>query len=62
MWKTTCRECRWTSGSRLIKNAAEIVGECHTEDHPGHNVTLSRELSIRDSTVDYDPVAEDETA
>ncbi len=41
MWKTTCDECGWNSGERFLKEGAEVLGELHEIDHPGHTVTLT---------------------
>jgi len=38
MWTTACRNCGWTSGKCVIKDAA--LGQLHEQDHPGHGVVL----------------------
>ncbi len=42
MWKIVCRHCSWTSGNRTIKEAADVLGKLHCEDHVGHAVVLTR--------------------
>jgi hypothetical protein len=38
MWMTICRQCGWTSGERILQDAAESMGKLHAEDHAGHTV------------------------
>ncbi len=42
MWRTECQQCKWTSGDRITKEAADILGELHVQDNPGHVVTIKR--------------------
>ena len=58
MWQVTCRNCRWTSGNRIIKNAAEILGRLHEEDDPGHAVELKEVSTFKTGTESPEP-AED---
>ncbi len=44
MWVAACTECSWTSGKRVAKEAAEIMGEIHQEDYPGHIVKTQEAL------------------
>ncbi len=38
MWETRCQQCGWTSGERVLMEAADVLGEIHEMDHPGHRV------------------------
>jgi hypothetical protein len=40
MWTAACGDCEWTSGKRITKAAAEVMGQLHEEDHPGHSVVI----------------------
>ncbi len=35
MWETRCQQCGWTSGERVLMEAADVLGEIHEMDHPG---------------------------
>ena len=42
MWKTVCRNCKWTSGEAYLKSVAQAIGKVHEEDHKGHKVEIEK--------------------
>jgi hypothetical protein len=40
MWMMLCRDCAWTSGRLMTKEAADILGQLHAIEKSGHTVLI----------------------
>ncbi len=39
-WNSVCRDCTWTSGALVCREAADVQGRLHTCENPDHSVSL----------------------
>jgi hypothetical protein len=46
MWTTACLACGWTSGDRVLKDAAVALKEMHIQDNAGHIVVIDQGSSV----------------